>query len=535
MHIESVHIEGFRCFSTFDLDLDPQLNIVVGDNECGKSSLLEAINLVLSGQLSGRSARYELDPYLFNIKMVADYFAGLRAGGKNSPPKILIEAYLHDDGSSAAGQLRGTNNTKRKDCPGLSLAIEPDKKLNDDFRAYTSAPDSPALVPVEYYDVVWRSFANNSVNARHLPVRATAIDTSTHRSNYGAQRYMSRLVSECLSTEQQRELSLAYRKLRHSFQEQAGIKAINADLQGLPGAISSKKLTVAMDMSARSTWDASIAAHLDDLPFDLIGKGEQSQVKMKLAIGAADDSNILLIEEPENHLSHSNMSRLIDEIKTRGSSKQIILTTHSSFVLNKLGLDKIKLLSPSKRPLTFSDLTSETLKFFMKLPGYDTLRLILSPKCILVEGPSDELIVQKAYKVQYGRLPLEDGIDVISVARTFKRFLEIGKALNLDIRVVTDNDGDVDRLKKKFKDYMGPNAGKIRICYDPDEESHTLEPQLLKANSLGTLNTILGRSDATEDSLLKYMEKNKTDYALKVLMSDEPLKFPQYIKDAISI
>ena len=65
---------------------------------------------------------------------------------------------------------------------------------------------------------------------------------------------------------------------------------------------------------------------------------------MKLAIGTADDSNILLIEEPENHLSHSNMSRLIDEIKTRGSTKQIILTTHSSFVLNKLGLDKIKLL-----------------------------------------------------------------------------------------------------------------------------------------------------------------------------------------------
>ena len=171
----------------------------------------------------------------------------------------------------------------------------------------------------------------------------------------------------------------------------------------------------------------------------------------------------------------------------------------------------------------------------MKLPGYDTLRLILSPKCILVEGPSDELIVQKAYKVQHGKLPLEDGIDVISVALAFKRFLELGKALNLDIRVVTDNDGDVARLKKKFKDYMEPNAGKIRICYDLDEECHTLEPQLLKANSLGTLNTILERNDATEDSLLKYMDKNKTDYALKVLMSDEPLKFPQYIKDAISI
>jgi predicted ATP-dependent endonuclease of OLD family len=35
-----------------------------------------------------------------------------------------------------------------------------------------------------------------------------------------------------------------------------------------------------------------------------------------------------------------------------------------------------------------------------KLPGYDTLRLILCNKAILVEGPSDELIVQKAYFVR---------------------------------------------------------------------------------------------------------------------------------------
>ena len=65
--------------------------------------------------------------------------------------------------------------------------------------------------------------------------------------------------------------------------------------------------------------------------------------------------------------------------------------------------------------MSLADLLPDTKDYFMKLPGYNTLRLILSSKTILVEGPSDELIVQKAYKKKYGKLPLEDGVDVISV------------------------------------------------------------------------------------------------------------------------
>lgn len=52
--------------------------------------------------------------------------------------------------------------------------------------------------------------------------------------------------------------------------------------------------------------------------------------------------------------------------------------------------------------------------FFKKISGYDTLRLILCKKAILVEGDSDELVVQKAYKSKNNnRLPIEDQIDVI--------------------------------------------------------------------------------------------------------------------------
>ncbi|MCX5886326.1 MAG: AAA family ATPase [Proteobacteria bacterium] len=255
---------------------------------------------------------------------------------------------------------------------------------------------------------------------------------------------------------------------------------------------------------------------------------------MKLAIEAACDSGVLLIEEPENHLSHSNMSRLIEDISQRCADRQIVLTTHSSFVLNKLGIDNVKLLSSKSDTMTLDDLSQDTKDYFMKLPGYNTLRLILSAKTILVEGPSDELIVQKAYKQQHGKLPLEDGVDVISVGSlAFKRFLEIGKQLKLDIRVVTDNDRDVAALKRKYKDYLNGKSENIEICYDTDEKYPTLESQLLKVNSIGILNEVLGTSFGNKEELFDYMIKNKTDSALKIFNSDKKMKFPHYICDAI--
>lgn len=536
MHIKKIIIEGFKTFRKFDLDLNEHLNIVVGDNETGKTTLLEAINLVLSCQLDGRNIQYELNPYIFNSDIIKDYFNALKNGKHTPPPHILIEAYLDDDQSSELAKLKGTNNSAGEDCPGLYLKVELNEDFTEDFKKYSSAPDNPDILPTEYYTIVWRSFADNSVATRHLPFRAKIIDTSLVRGHLGPNKYLSKIINDVLEEDQRLWLSMAYRKLKHSFMNENGIKDINKYLAEKKGDVTTKNLTVSMDMSARSTWDSSITAHLDDIPFNSVGKGEQCRVQMKLAIEAAGDSNVLLIEEPENHLSHSNMYRLIEEITQKGADRQIVLTTHSNFVLNKLGIDNLKLLSPSGDTMTLSDLSSDngTKDYFMKLPGYDTLRLILAAKTILVEGPSDELIVQKAYKKERGKLPLEEGVDVISVGTSFLRFLEIGKLLKLDIRVVTDNDGDVKALKRKYQDYLDGKVDNIKIYYDDDEGCVTLEPQLLKANSLKVLNRILDKTFGNNDDLLDYMRNNKTDSALKVFNSDKDITFPDYICNAIN-
>ena len=77
-------------------------------------------------------------------------------------------------------------------------------------------------------------------------------------------------------------------------------------------------------------------------------------------------------------------------------------------------------------------------------------------------------MIQKAYmQLKNGRLPIEDGIEVISVGVSFLRFLEIADCIQTKIAVVTDNDGDIEAINKKYENYIGVNhKDYIKICFD---------------------------------------------------------------------
>jgi putative ATP-dependent endonuclease of OLD family len=111
MRITKVIIENYRCLKKSVVPLDDHLNIVVGDNECGKSTLLEAINLALSGLLNGRPVQTELHPYLFNLEAVNKFISDLNSGKPSPPPSVLIELYFKDD--KFLTSLKGTNMITR--------------------------------------------------------------------------------------------------------------------------------------------------------------------------------------------------------------------------------------------------------------------------------------------------------------------------------------------------------------------------------------------------------------------------------------
>jgi predicted ATP-dependent endonuclease of OLD family len=530
MYISDVVIKNYRCLPDSVIELNRHLNIIVGDNECGKSTFLEAVYLALSGQLNGRSIHSELHPHLFNAGAVEDYIKGLVNKTPTAPPSILIEIYLVDD--PALAKLKGKNNSKKDDVPGVKLSIE----FNDDYKSeYESYIADPALiktVPVEYYVVRWRDFADNDITSRSVPIKPSFIDASTIRNNAAASRYVLDIVKDSLSKKQQVDLALSYRMMKDKFLADAKVEEINKSLATKKGYISDKALSISLDTSSRANWESGIMPHLDDIPMPLVGKGEQNSVKIKLAMESSAESHLFLIEEPENHLSFSNLNILIKHISDRRGERQLLITTHSSFVLNKLGLESVLLFGNGKST-TLKSLNPATQDYFLKLPGYDTLRLILSARAILVEGPSDELIVQKAFQMRHGKLPLEMGVDVITVSSlAFKRFLDIAKILQTKIDVVTDNDGDVAKLKKKYEGYLALTH--VRVQFDDDEAARTLEPQLLKSNGRAVVNSILGKSYDTDADLLKYMGDNKTECALNFFETQVVWKVPEYIARAIT-
>lgn len=547
MNITKVTIEHYKSFSgRFSFEPNQGLNILVGENEAGKSTILEAIHLALTGMLNGRYLKNELSQYLFNIDSVNSYVSNLNEGKPAILPYILIELSFEGEDISL---FEGDGNSERKKACGISFKIEFDEKYQAEYEELLKAGNIKT-VPIEYYDIVWTSFARQGITAKSIPLKSALIDSSSYRYQNGSDIYISRIIRENLEHKEIVDITQAYRKMQEVFMDEDAIKALNKKIK-TAAKISAKDVKLSVDLSSKNAWETSLMTYLDDIPFHNIGKGEQCIVKTKLALGhkKSKEANVILIEEPENHLSHTKLNELIENVKDNSDGKQILISTHSSFVANKLGLESLILLNDSKT-VKLQDLKPDTKIFFSHLSGYDTLRLILCKKAILVEGDSDELVIQKAYmNANGGKLPIENGIDVISVGTAFLRFLEIAERLNKPVAVVTDNDGDIEAVQKKYSNYLGSNSRpNITICFDQEVDSgalvigsknkpfnyNTLEPNFLKENGRDKVNSVFGTTFTTDDDLHKHMKANKTECALKIFETTEEIKFPKYILDAIA-
>lgn len=547
MFIKKISIENFKSFEDkFELELNETINIIVGNNEAGKTTILEAIHLGLTGYYNGKLVRNDLSQYLFNNHVIDNYLKKIKEKEPVELPQIRIELFLSGDDSLA--NFRGDNNSLRTDDYGLCFIVKFDNKYQEEYAELIETNEIYSL-PIEYYEVIHVSFSRNHITARTIPFKSAFIDSSTARYQNGSDIYISRIIKDLLNTDDVVKISQSHRKMRDSFMSDASVTLINQRIQEASN-ISTKNIALSVDLGTKNAWENSLMTYLDDVPFHHIGKGEQCIIKTKLALShrKTSEANILLIEEPENHLTHSKLNQLIFDITKCKLDKQVIITTHSSFVANKLGLKNLILLH-NKKTLKLNTLTPETYNFFEKLPGYDTLRLILCNKVILVEGDCDELVLQKAYLKKTEKLPIEDQIDVISVGTSFLRFLEIAEKITVDVRVATDNDQNVKGIRKKYAKYLEKETKypNIKICFDEIEDTgelvlnnkifnyNTLEPKLLKINNndLDIFNKIFDTQHENIDDMHRYMKNNKTECALKIFDTEQEIKFPQYILDAI--
>lgn len=526
--ITKIRIRGYRIYKDFTLLPNPKMNILVGDNDAGKSTLMEAVSLALNGRLGGRSVMEELNPHWFNSELVDQFLVAQTEGGNPSFPEILIELYLRDDPDLQV--LCGAVNTDipTNACPGVFLRIFPNVEYQDMLDEWLKAPSD--LLPVEYYTYEWRSFADRELVKRPRVLSVATIDSRTVKSTTGVDYHLRQILSEHLEPPEKAAISLGYRKIKASMTEGA-LAPVNARIAKLGAALQAEPMALAMDQTSRTSWDSAITPHVDRVPFSMAGLGQQAAIKISLAMKRhAAKVKIVMIEEPENHLSHTSLRILLDRIESLASDEQqLFISTHSTYVLNRLGLDAFHLLSRN-HVSKITDLSPETVRYFQRLPGYDTLRLVLARKVVLVEGPSDEIIFERVFGDRFGCSPIEAGIDVVSMrGLALARCLELCQAIDKPVAVMRDNDGvEPAELRETVKQWL--DGKKRELFIGAVADGYTLEPQLVKANGEEHLREVLGI--AARASLDTWMTREKTEGAIRIAASDKALTPPGYMSAA---
>lgn len=536
MYIKKLLIKNYKSIEKAVIELNDDINIFVGENDSGKSTILEALSIVTTGKINGYAFEKQIKANMFNTKERKRYIESLKNKSQQmEPPQIIIEAYLEIEDK----KYTGTNNELREDCAGIRMELALNTEYSD---AYKQMLDSDEIydIPVELYSVTYRYFKGEMVAFRFAPVKASFIDTTRKDYSYVMDHFVTDNITTYLTSQEQTDLSTAYRKSRHSFQENDVVKQLNESVRDNV-KMNNKGVTIDLREDGVDEWKRQMAVVVGDTPFENVGFGTQNFIKIELAIkNSKEQVNVVLMEEPENNLSFTNMVKLIKNV-VESDGKQVFISTHSSYVANKLDLGKIFLMNNGNIS-SLSHLEETTKKYFMKLPGYDTLRMVLAEKVILVEGPTEELILQRAYLDEYEKLPISDGIDIIVVdSLAFKRYCDIAVMLNKRVVIVTDNDGDINTsINDKYKAYIGKDN--LIFCYEKDEKLNTIEPSVLSVNcengepsqefrkAISKNNSMQSK---TKQEILRFMKNNKAEWALRVFDSTEKINYPEYIKNAI--
>lgn len=569
--IEKIKIKNFKCFGseTFELKFNAGVNIIVGKNEEGKSTILEAIHLALTSSYRGRNIKNALSQDLFNSESVSEYLRQVNNGIKNPPPEMLIELWLSNDNDTVKYEGNG-NSEDKNGVSGIKLHIKLDEEQKQEYYDLLNEGELLSL-PLEYYSVDWESFSRQKLNAHSQKIKSVLVDSSNFHFQNAPDIFISHIVKDVIADSDKRKVMRACRQAKESFVSDRAIEILNDKIKQKVKSVSGN---VALDVTwgGMNDWEKYVTLKIEDVPFHQQGRGNQCIVKTELALAheRAREAPFLLLEEPESHLTFAKMNQLISCLDTIAPDKQIFITTHSSFVANKLNLKNLILLR-GERILNLSKLSSDTYDYFKKIPGYDTLRMILSDKCILVEGDADELIVQKAYYQNYGKSSIDDGIDIISVHTSFLRYLEVASKLGVKVAVVTDNDGELEKVEKKYENYIALNGKEgILISYpsnvtytfhkknDSSYNDNTLEPELIRANKRSVLIEILKKrfnrtflTDSalseieSKDDLTDYedewnlqirslMRNYKTESALAFFETSVKFVIPKYIMNAIT-
>ena len=329
MYISKIKLQNFRRFRNIEIRFNRGRNILVGDNESGKSSILQAIDLC------SRGSRHRVEDIgvetLLNVDAVREFMAGDKR--IENLPKLYIELYLSDIVDEG---LEGNENSENVPANGVRLAIEPDLSLSRQTLQVLQAQNSS--FPFEFYSIIFSTFSGESYNGYSKKVKTVMLDNSTIGNEYALNEYISTIYGAALTQVEQLATKHSYGNSKSGFKD--GVLApFNA------------KLPVGYSFSVKNTGknclENDLTIEMGGVPISEKGTGVQCAVKTQLALSRAEEIPVILLEEPENHLSHLNMRKMIEDIE-KSQRAQLFISTHSDMISTRLDLRNCILMNSAE-------------------------------------------------------------------------------------------------------------------------------------------------------------------------------------------
>ena len=522
--ISRIILQNFKRYKRVDFICNSDINIFVGENGAGKSTLLYAIGLVLSGSHS-QFERSSLSS-IINQEAIIE-FMGTR--DFNQLPEVFVEIYFDESSTEISSNfnIEGKHNSQKITAFGLSLKITPNQDYITEMNSVLNNSNW-TVFPFEFYRVEFLTFSGKTYSSYNKPYKFlhSIINTSLIDTQQEIQKRIHEVYLDNISAEDRAKVNHKYRinslNFLNSLRKDELLKENASDFQ------------LHFDESENS-FRNSVSAIKNGIDIKNLGQGEKVLLGVENAYSHLKETvKILLIEEPENHLSFQNLQKLVNMLSSN-TGVQVFIGTHSNMIASRLGVDNLHFLDNGQIS-KLEGLNRDTIRFFQKSTNQNLLNFSLGKKIILVEGNAEYILMEKFFEMIHSKKPEDFNVSIISVdGLSFERYLEIATCfVDKKVVVITDNDSDyAGNVQLKYSSYQ--QFQNIKVSSDLDNDNQTFEICIYKNNK-----GLLDSSGLTKSKNLQgYMLREKAEFALRLLEHLETdnisKKFiiPNYIKEAI--
>lgn len=581
MIISNVKIKNFRNIESIDIPLS-QMTVFVGENNSGKSNILKALTLPLGNDEIGQQVK-RLGWQDINDNAKKEYFKFLyeeqeeiKKGNlkvdafKEKLPYVSVELIFEPSDLFDEYYLKNFGNEILVGSESILYGIEYRyevenagsllEHLNKIFNMnnFVFEEFKMNLLPMNFYNYFIRvtstqenvSYADlhyfkyNSLEAER--------DNFSMNGNQLGSRALVNLLEGRLPDDKKLLIEKAYKKFFDGVNQLGSLNEIvdfsnREHVENIKDIFNEIKLLP--NMPNMKSLLNNVSLGIGDEYLHTQGLGQRNLIYIFLMIASLEKSaealNVLTLEEPEAHLSVSNIhlfSSYINAFLAEGESNkklQIFISTHSPKLLNKLSLENIVVVTHGQAYSLKKEYDAEELNYLGRKPNQELLEFLFSKKCILVEGPSEELLIKSYLNSQTDKL---NEINVLSLHKGFKKMLDLWLKVNKEgsnkIAIIRDYDNQSRAMDEHHEYNQYDN-----ICVETTTE-YTLEPEFIKTeDNFPKLKSYFEKehrwSDIeTEEGLDKQWRSAKADTMFKFCLDFgtgdlEGIKLPSHIQKAI--